>query len=394
MAFVHGSDIFESQMDSAMNNNSNLLVLKNSTEFWETAAAYYIGVYGMFVIAFVGLIGNTLAFLVFGRLKPQSGTTLYLQALAVSDMVSLSWDSIVSTALPLMGFKTESSSYWACKLGIWHDMSSSVVASCALLVVAVDRYIFLKFNTFHKKYCTRKLAISINVLLWMVTYAYCSPLIYFYEYTDSHCSLSKDSFKLDAGLKFVTFITYGPYFAIPVVGIIASNISIVNMLHVRKKKRKRIGKLTNVSDEVSWLLVIDCLAFTVLIGVVAVLWALAWRPAQNAYQQATFQLMFVLAQFISCIEECIDFFLYIICSKTFRCTLLSMFGLSTAIRCRQTRTNEDQVYLSGIINLKLKQKRPQTIGRAEFKKKNANLFDHWVGISFSISQIRDSDDYL
>lgn len=274
----------------------------NTTEFSEMKVAYYIGVYGMFLLGIVGTVTQILAFIVFSRFKPATSSTLYLQALALSDLISLQWDSIISTALPMLGVPTEGSSTWACKLGIWHNMASSIASSCALLVVAVDRAVLLTFPGFYKTYCTRKCALIITIGLWIITYAYTTPLLYFYEIiAPQTCAISADALKQYAGLKFVTFISYGPYFSIPVVGIIISNIIIIKIVYERKKNRKKIGKNDNTdADELSLLLISDCIAFLILIGVVAALWALTWQVPNDEHEKAKFHLMFVLAEFISC----------------------------------------------------------------------------------------------
>lgn len=293
--------------------------------FWETTLSYYVGEYCTLTIGIIGLITNTLTFIVFRQFKPQTGTTLYLQSLAVAYLISLFWDAIAAIGMPSLGVNIESSSYWACKIFAWQDLSSSTVASWSLLAVAWDRFILLNFPVFHKIHCARRRSMIVIFCMWFVTYSYCSPLMYFYELSVSDgCAV--DPATIHVGLKFITFITYGLYFSIPFVGIIVANLSIMKLLYVRKKNRANMGIDETNSDDVSFLLVADCLMFLVFTGIVATLWALAWAPPSDDHQKAVFHLMFVVAKLIDCIEQSMSFFLYLVCSKVFRRILFDMIG--------------------------------------------------------------------
>lgn len=150
--------------------------------FFTTAMAF---------ISSVAFVGNIFVIVtVYKTPGLRTSANYYYVNMAVSDLLSCvtTWPLYLtdeSSRNLIQGSST------ACKIAVFFRMASTIVSILSLVLIAVDRFVATVFP-FKAKLITRKLRVVLLFATWLISTAYCIPLLYYFgTVTNGHETLCK-----------------------------------------------------------------------------------------------------------------------------------------------------------------------------------------------------------
>lgn len=117
------------------------------------------------IFAFFGLIGNSFViFLIFRRFKFESWTYLLVCHLAMSDLMT----SMIGAPLWIATYTSKE--YSVCKAAIFISTVPMIVSSWTLILIAYDRYVYIKYPLQHHLIVTARKIVTYLILLWLFSF--------------------------------------------------------------------------------------------------------------------------------------------------------------------------------------------------------------------------------
>ena len=144
---------------------------------------YAVSIFFTTAMAFISLAtitGNTLVIAsVYKTPSLRTSTNYYYVSMAISDLLSCvtTWPLYLtdeSSGSLLQGSSIE------CKMAVFFRMVSTIVSVLSLVLIAVDRFIAIVFPL-KAILLTRKLRAGLLFATWMISTAYCIPLLYHFK---------------------------------------------------------------------------------------------------------------------------------------------------------------------------------------------------------------------
>ena len=117
------------------------------------------------IFAFFGLIGNSFViFLILRRFKFDSWTYLLICHLAISDLMN----SMIGAPLWIATYTSKN--YSVCKAAIFISTVPMIVSSWTLILIAYDRYVYIKYPLRHHLIVTARKIVTYLILLWLFSF--------------------------------------------------------------------------------------------------------------------------------------------------------------------------------------------------------------------------------
>ncbi|OWF42098.1 Kappa-type opioid receptor [Mizuhopecten yessoensis] len=191
-------------------------------------------------IAALGLVGNSLLFIVLMQLSKDSSFYLYLAVLALSDSVALLLGGIIRWLNTIGLVKLSSSlaqSY--CSPIFVCVVIAGQFASWTIVAVSFDRYIAVCHPFKVAKYCTKKRAIIILTCTFLAICVINSPMLCFEWYDDNSCVFTKIT--LDFCLKYLNNVDPPVHAHVPILFVLVLNTLMIHRLIIAAKQRDTLS---------------------------------------------------------------------------------------------------------------------------------------------------------
>ena len=225
----------------SFHNNTNNTFIQVPYHLFCYQIAFGLHGYFLPVIIFIGLIGNSLSFLV--MIKPRNrriGCYNYMAALAVSDNLNLVFALDYWTLI----FEKRPGINIECKIVAWLFQAISLSSMCFILSMTVDRFLAVRYPFKARSICSVYRARIIIVCISAVMMIYTLP--YFFTaglLSDNHTCVAvvtKDNFSV-----VYNWINIFLGSVIPFVSLLYMNIVIIFTIRKRSKDLKNSEKTEN-----------------------------------------------------------------------------------------------------------------------------------------------------
>ncbi|OWF35969.1 G-protein coupled receptor B0563.6 [Mizuhopecten yessoensis] len=175
------------------------------------------------IISSLGIVGNTVSFVVFVQLSKSSSFYLYLAFLALSDMASLVFGGIFQW-MRIAGFfqLSRSGNQFLCSVDFSCTLIFMQLSSWITVAVTIDRYIAVCYPFHVNQYCTRKRALISIGVIFLIIAALNLPIICL-EWDDENSSCVMLEFANVYCFKYSPYIEMFVYIMLPVLLICIFN---------------------------------------------------------------------------------------------------------------------------------------------------------------------------
>ncbi len=280
-------------------------------------------VYGLPALFGLGLICNSLSFLVI--LKSQirkTSTGVYLCVLAFADIFSLSAQTSIYWAYPILGrelpmFETRAVKQFALSF-------APSLSAMSIVCVTVDRFmaVWLPFQA--KSLTTRKRAMVVIGLVTLSLAIIYSPSLVGLA---SDPEIKKSIRSFTSGGIFIPiniFYSYGP-----IIALLILNIGIVIKLAFpgRMVKEGSRGQMSNQTTKTIATVLAVSFAFIISTLPMNIVFSLTAAQIRISDNPLTLEVIFTLSRLLLIANHALNFFLYIISSENFRHSFIELIKL-------------------------------------------------------------------
>lgn len=314
------------------------------------------------IITVVGLTGNTLSFLVMGcskRLRKRSYSQL-LCMLAVFDSLNLVINQIELIDEMLIYKSGFESSFFinfqnsVCKLYNFLKHVFLLVSSWLVVCLSVERVQAVCFP-FRKKLIRRRNSVFILVVLMIVILSLTQIYrVLFIENVYGRCSAAEEHLILYVYLhQYVYHLAL--LFGLPCIIVLSCNLAVIYQIYVIRKEagNDRPRSLNNTRKATTMLLLIGFVfvitMFPQFVGTSIILYyAEESRQHIGRYLLLNMRPYFELFAVVGYANYCINFFIYVLCGKSFRRELRRVFSRTrrgSFFGGTRTRTKEEVMRL-------------------------------------------------
>ncbi|XP_033726087.1 probable G-protein coupled receptor 139 [Pecten maximus] len=333
----------------------------------------------------VGVIGNSISFVILIQLSQSSSFFLYLSILSLSDLAfiivgaMIGWIEVLGNNL----FYEDISSF-LCSARYTLVFVFSQFSSWIIVAVTVDRFIAVCFPFKVTEYCTRRRTVMTSLLLFLIIFGINFPNICF-KWENDKCVYPEITFEYC--LQYSIMIDLMVYFVVPVCLICVLNIITLRMLYsallrrrrlVNRNRKKNDSDGTKSADEDSTKQTISMLFVVSGVYVITSLpmaygSMLAWMEGAQYNTDADTYLVNVILELSNTINHSANFILYGISGSTFRQKLFQMLRIcqsrqgdgknSSVIRSTNTASTsaDDRNRSEDIANIDVKDVQLQTL---------------------------------
>lgn len=316
-------------------------------------------------IAVVGIIGNSLVICVAIRFqKLNNVTNCFIVNLAITDIVFLSF------CMPLLVVQYTLEHWYFnqifCKLLNFISYVSVLVTVQTLVVMTIDRYIYIVHPFENIKWRKPKTVFLLSLIIWLLSCILASPFYYHYGLrSDIHnqCVLLTDD-NLQRQFRIYTVTLY--YF-IPLIIILICYTRL--LYYVYSKEKKLIPK--NKSNAVQWSK--KRRAVTRMIAIVTLVFSLCWLPLTlfimlaNMFENKTAILYYfkMIAHSFAYLNSAVNPLIYAFLNRSFRHNCGNMLSKPACSLCYRQNYQQRQHKISEQKNLIHETTNKQTVNANE-----------------------------
>ncbi len=305
------------------------------TDLWEYVAGRFIMSYVSGAIIVLGLIGNTLAFIIYSRSSMRwSITSLYFRVLSVTESMMLI-GGLLSMSIPSMSnYNWIAISRASCKIVVAMTRCSCYCSCWLLLFMSIDRLVGVFFPLRYTQICSKyraKLGMIITIIIVVI------PVGVFYGIT-----LENNVQKMSCGISaeytwffhnIFQFLDLTLLNLVPTVFLVSVNLATV----IKISLAARSSQMTKNSSSDKERQVASSTFILLSASLVYVLCTMPWSTrflAFHAFQKANrphagtqFYLYSSICQVFYFLNHAVNFFLYCIHGSEFRRELMALFGI-------------------------------------------------------------------
>ena len=311
--------------------NVKLTTIDAFVEQVETYMAFkianFIDTYWFPVLIPIGLVGNTLSFIV--MIKPNNrkiSTCIYMAAISINDnlMMLSSFQNLLVVVLKVHGWYM-----WECKLASFWALFALQNSTFQVLAMTVDKYIAIKWPHRAAAYSTPRRAKMIAVNLSASAIVYNSPHLYLTHVVDGQCLAYGTRGLLSQIYSWCSFVLNA---IIPFTSLIYMNVVIVKA--VRNSRKMFGGQINAATDQrletrqksmksaenqqTIMQLSVTTLFLILLCPTYIRFIYLSFAERDTPYQYASSMLIYQISLKLYCTNSGINFFLYCISGRKFR----------------------------------------------------------------------------
>ena len=315
-------------------------VTESSATFMEEVESYmtykvasFIDKYWFPVLIPIGLVGNTLSFLV--MTKPNNrkmSTCIYMAAISINDNLMMCF---VCYYWLVSGFSIHNWYLWECKLNAYFTIFSLQCATYQVLSMTVDKYIAIKWPHRAATYSTPRRARFIALEVFVCTLIYNVPILFVTSLIGDQCVAYAVGGTMTRLYSWISFTVNG---IIPFSMLIYMNSVIVKT--VRKSRTMFEGTVTSrkendlngnqetdtrqrtmksAESQLTIMLLLVTLLFSILLIPTYIRFIyLAFVKNDTAFKSSVSILMFQVTHKLYASNSGVNFFLYCISGRKFR----------------------------------------------------------------------------
>jgi len=344
-----------------MSNNSSNADFDDGLDYILLIRLIVWGYIGM-VLSLFGIVGNIITLLVL--ISPSMRTTstnIYLTALSCSNILfllifipSYSMRYLIGYPLYITNQPPFAFEILLTRLPTT-PIYNTILLSIIYLTIAVsmDRLILVKFPLKAKQILTKRTTLITILLIYIFAIVYCIPywLEQKYDPINKRCYLTKIGKKIH---KYIRIYIYIPVvYLIPFVTLTCINITIIQSLVAKKRRKKSLGAKTNKKKQgdyhITLMLVTVIIVFVICQLPLSILNAWFAINAEHASKSLIFQSLNSFGVLLIVFNTSTNFLLYCFFGQKFRQTLVGfVFHIfphrpkETNIETRQSRLSERQ----------------------------------------------------
>ena len=200
---------------------------------------FYIGISALALFSILGTIGNSIfIFVIIRRYKLESWTIILLCHLAFCDLLTCLIDG------PLWIAAHKSRDFSTCKAAVFMTCSPILGSSWTLVLIALERYIFIKYPLRHSLIMTnRRVALAVS-FIWVVSLTVATSMV------TIDLNGKKDGACLPTVLvsPWVTFTFFAIFTLLP---IILMMFVYTYIIRIALYQQRRVQDIANVEDRIS-----------------------------------------------------------------------------------------------------------------------------------------------
>ena len=332
-----GSNIFyttetaNGNISSPAEENVKVTTIDTFMEQVETYMAFkianLINIYWFPILIPLGLVGNTLSFIV--MIKPNNRkmtTCIYMLAISINDNIMMVWcfNNLLVSTLKVHGWYM-----WQCKVAAFWALFALQNSTFQILAMTVDKYIAIKWPHRAATYSTPKRAKMIAVICSVCALIYNSPHLYLTHVVDGNCMaygaggvLSKIhswfSFVLNAIIPF-TLLIYMNFVIVKAVRKSRKMFGADTSARTDQGLEARHNTMKSAENQLTIMLLSVTMLFLILLcpGYIRFIY-LAFAEQDTPYQYANSMLFYQISSKFYNTNSGINFFLYCISGRKFR----------------------------------------------------------------------------
>lgn len=235
----------------------------------EFISTFLVGkIFKVFITVF-GLFGNILTIIILSKRRNiKSSTAVYLNALAISDILILIFGPFCDWLEDMLEVIISNYGQFACKLQTFLQYSSSSTSSWLLVAVTIERAISVTLPHRVRSSCTTRVALIVVIVTWIVVYM--ANLHFLFGMGHTHNKLCKAV----ASQEYIHFskyvfpwVDFSLCFAGPALLLIIGNIVIIFQLAQYHSRQKHLANgPSSTSCSVSIILIVVNFVFLVTTG--------------------------------------------------------------------------------------------------------------------------------
>ena len=319
------------------NNSMDEDVTDYPSEFMEKVEAYmtykiasYINDYWFAVLVPIGLVGNTLSFLVMIRPNNRKvSTCIYMAAIGINDNFMMCW---VFHVWLVSGVHTHTWNLWECKVAASLHNFSLQSATYQVLAMTLDKYVAIKWPHRAATYSTPRKAKLISMCVFVCAFSYNVPILFVTSLLGGECAAYVVGGIITRVYSWISFIVNG---IIPFSMLIFMNSIIVKTVRKSRKMFRdntataskdsnqgmdtRQRTMKSAENQLTIMLLLVTLLFSILliptyIRFIYLTFAVNDTPAKFAGSMLLFHISYKLYA----TNSGINFFLYCISGRKFR----------------------------------------------------------------------------
>ena len=289
--------------------------------------ANFINVYWFPVLIPIGLVGNTLSFIV--MIKPNNrkmSTCIYMAAISINDnvMIGTCFHTLLVIVLKVHGWHM-----WECKVTAFWALFALQNSTFQVLAMTVDKYIAIKWPHKAATYSAPRRARMIAVSLSICALVYNSPHLYLTHVVDGQCLaygtggvLSKIyswfSFVLNAIIPF-TLLIYMNFVIVKAVRNSREMFGAKTSAGTDQGLETRQKNMKSAENQLTIMLLSVTILFLILLCPTYIRFIyLAFAERDTPSQYANSMLIYQISFKLYATNSGINFFLYCISGRKFR----------------------------------------------------------------------------
>lgn len=251
---------------SALPTTEKIYTLSAHEEF---ISSFLVGKIFKVIITVLGLAGNILTIIILSKRRNiKSSTAVYLNALAISDIVILIFGPFCDWLEDMLEVVLSNYGQFACKLQTFLQYSSSSTSSWLLVAVTIERAISVTLPHRVRSSCTTRVALIVVIVTWVVLYM--ANLHFLLGFGHTHNKLCKAVASNDyiQFSKYVfPWVDFCLCFACPGILLLIGNIVIIFQLTQYQSRQKHLANgPTSTNCSVSIILIVVNFVFLVTTG--------------------------------------------------------------------------------------------------------------------------------
>ena len=305
--------------------------------------ASYINDYWFAVLVPLGLIGNTLSFLV--MIRPHNrkvSTCIYMAAISINDNFMMCW---VFHVWLVSGVHTHTWNLWECKVAASLHNFSLQSATYQVLAMTLDKYVAIKWPHRAATYSNPRKAKLISMCVFVCAFSYNVPILFVTSLLGGECAAYVVGGTITRVYSWISFIVNG---IIPFSMLIYMNSVIVKTVRKSRKmfrdKTATANKDSNQGMDTRQRTMKSAESqLTVMLLLVTLLFSILLIPTYIRFIYLTFvvndtpgkfassMLLFHISYKLYATNSGINFFLYCISGQKFRNDLKEILCCTSAL---------------------------------------------------------------
>lgn len=287
---------------------------------------YLAGIIITPTVLIIGVFGNTMAIMTVSSRSFADLTSRYiLTALACSDTTLILMQPFNKMFVQeLFGFDARASSPGGCKFFFWLFRTAKMTSSWLIVILCFERFVAVVFPLKAKIIINRTSILALIACDYAVIGTYNSFWTFSSIIQNGVCK--PDVVFPDTKRKYRNFLLAGLslYSFIPMlIMIIITPVIVTKLLQKKRKMQKNLRSETKQSSKeirASIVLIVIVVAFIVLVLPVSMVFIFAAWQNVSAFDTNTMDFFIYreISQILELLNYSINFFLYIMCSETFR----------------------------------------------------------------------------